>query len=101
MDNNETKQARALRLLEELYKLTADTGNPVHSTKLASTIGSSEAEALEAWGYLRERDLIDTHNLHSDTGPASVNAHGIDTIENARRHPDQPPPGFGVTYITI
>lgn len=98
MDNNETKQARALRLLEELYKLTADTGNPVHSTKLAATIGSSEAEALEAYRYLKQNDLINTLGLPSATGTAIINDTGSNIIENAKRHPNDPIPVFGITY---
>jgi hypothetical protein len=98
---NETAQARALRLLEEIYKRTVITGNPVHATKLAATIGSTEQEALVAWRYLKQRALINTHGDHV-AGAASVNANGIDTIEKAREQPSQPPPGFGsVTYNTV
>ena len=98
---NETAQARALRLLEEIYKRTVITGNPVHATKLAATIGSTEPEALAAWRYLKQRALINTHGDHV-AGAASVNANGIDTIEKAREQPSQPPPGFGsVTYNTV
>ncbi|MGC2826975.1 MAG: hypothetical protein WA322_22570 [Pseudolabrys sp.] len=96
---NETAQARALRLLEAIYERTVITGNPVHATKLAVTIGSTEEEALAAWRYLKERNLIKAYNI---AGAARVNANGIDTIENARRHPDNPPPGFGsITYNNI
>ena len=98
---NETAQARALRLLEEIYKRTVITGNPVNATKLAATIGSTEPEALAAWRYLKQRALINTHGDHV-AGAASVNANGIDTIEKAREQPSQPPPGFGsVTYNTV
>jgi hypothetical protein len=96
---NETMQARALRLLEAIYEHTVITRNPVHATKLAATIGSTEEEALAAWQYLKERNLIKTYNI---AGAARVNANGIDTFENARKHPDKPTPGFGsATYNTI
>jgi hypothetical protein len=98
---NETMQARALRLLEAIYEQTVlnVTPNPVRATELAATIGSTEQEALAAWRYLKQRGLIQTHNI---VGAASINANGIDTIEDARKHPDQTPPGFGsVTYNTI
>jgi hypothetical protein len=95
-DKNETVQAIALRLLEEIYKRTAKTGHPVHSTKLAATIGSTEPEALAGWRYLKQSGLINTHNI---PGAASVNANGIDAIEDARKHPDEPLTGFGsITY---
>jgi hypothetical protein len=85
--------------LEEIYKRTVDTGHPVHATKLAATIGSTEQETLAAWRYLKQKDVINTHGSSAPTGPASVNAKGIDIIENARKHPDDPTPGFGsVTY---
>jgi hypothetical protein len=97
----ETAQARALRLLEAIYEHTVITGNPVHATKLAATIGSTEQEALAAWRYLKQRALINTHGDHV-AGSASVNANGIDTIEKAKEQPTQPPPGFGsATYNTI
>jgi hypothetical protein len=95
-DKNETVQAIALRLLEEIYKRTAKTGNPVHATKLAATIGSTEQEALAGWRYLKQRDLIKTYNI---PGAATANANGIDAIEDARKHPNEPLIGFGsITY---
>jgi hypothetical protein len=99
MDENENIQARALRLLEAIYEKTVNTGNSVHATKLAVTIGSTEQEALAAWQYLKEKNLIKTYNI---AGEASVNASGIDIYENARSHPDNPPPGFGsITYNNV
>jgi hypothetical protein len=99
---NETAQAKALRLLEAIYERTVTTGRPVHSVKLAATIGSTEEEALAAWRYLKQKDLINTHGASGATGPASVNHKGIDAIEDAKNHPDKPSPGFGsVTYNTI
>jgi len=99
---NETAQARALRLLEEIYKQTAETRKPVFATNLAATIGTTAPEAMAAWRYLEQRDLINTHGLATDTGPASVNANGIDAIKKAKEQPTQPPPGFSlVTYNTI
>ena len=99
MDDDKTVQAIAFRLLEEIYKRTAKTGHPVHSNQLAATIGSTEPEALAGWRYLKQSGLINTHNI---PGAASVNANGIDAIEDAKNHPDKPSPGFGsVTYNTI
>jgi hypothetical protein len=96
---NETMQARALRLLEAIYERTVITRNPVHASQLAGSLGMTEQEALAAWQYLKERDLIKTYNI---PGAARVNANGINTIEKAREQPSQPPPGFGsVTYNTI
>jgi hypothetical protein len=96
---NETAQARALRLLEAVYDLTVKTGNPVHASRLAGSLRMTEQEALAAWRYLKQRDLINTHGI---SGAASVNANGIDTIEKAREQPSQSPPGFGsVTYNNI
>ena len=95
---NETAQARALRLLEAVYDRTVNTENPVHVHKLAGSLGMTEQETLSAWRYLKQRDLINTYNM---SGGASVNAYGIDLIENARKHPDKPTPGFGVIYNTI
>jgi hypothetical protein len=94
----ETAQARALRLLEAIYEQTVDTGNPVHATKLAATIGSTEQEALAAWRYLKQRDLINTYGV---VGAASVNDTGIDTIEKAREHPNDPIPQFNYTTYNI
>jgi hypothetical protein len=98
MDEND--KARALRLLEEVYWLTKDQGRPVPATKLAATIGTSEAEAVAGLEYLKQRDLI---NLSGDTGEATANTAGIAFYENARKHPDQPPPGFSgsINYYTI
>jgi hypothetical protein len=96
---NETMQARALRLLEAIYERTVINRHPVHATQLAVAIGSTEEEALAAWQYLKERDLIKAYNV---AGTARVNANGIDTIEKAREQPSHPPPGFGsVTYNTL
>lgn len=100
-DKNETVQAIALRLLEEIYKRTAKTGNPVHSTKLAATIGSTEQEAMAGWRYLKQSDLINTHGLNDPTGPASANNNGIRLIENAREHPNDPIPQFNYTTYNI
>jgi len=59
-------------------------------------------ETLAAWRYLKQKDVINTHGSDAPTGPASVNHKGIDTIEDAKRHPDKPTAGFGsVTYNTI
>jgi hypothetical protein len=100
MDDDKTVQAIAFRLLEEIYKRTAKTGHPVHSNQLAATIGSTEQEAIAGWRYLKQKEVISTHGSNASSGPASVNDKGIDIVENARRHPNDPIPAFGgsITY---
>jgi hypothetical protein len=95
---DEKDKARALRLLEEVYWLTKDQGQPVPASKLAITIGSSEAEAVAGLQDLEGRKLIDLHNVSGDVASATTTAVGSAFYENARKHPDQPLPGFGITY---
>src|SRR5262249_36563152 len=48
---------------------------------------------------LEQRKLINLHNASGDVASATTTAVGNAFFENARQHPDQPPPGFGpVTY---
>ena len=85
--------------MEEVYWLTKDQKRPVPATELAATIGSTEAEAVAGLQDLEQRKLINLHNVSNDVATATTTAVGIAFFENARQHPDQPPPGFGpVTY---
>jgi hypothetical protein len=95
----ESSEARALRLLQAIYDRTRDASAPVFVAELAPTLGLSEGEAEGAWRYLAEKGLIKTFNIPYT---ARINATGTDTIENARKRPDRPMPGFGpITYNTI
>jgi hypothetical protein len=101
MDKKEIEEV-ALRLLEEINNQTKYRGQIVHSTKLATTIGSTEQQALEGWEYLKERKLIDTPGSSGHTGPASANSYGLEALLNAVKQPDRPAPGFSsITYNTI
>jgi hypothetical protein len=60
---NETAQAKALRLLEAIYERTVTTGRPVHSVKLAATIGSTEEEAQSWLGLSEQFSRFDKWNV--------------------------------------
>jgi hypothetical protein len=59
----------------------------------------TEEESRAAWRYLREKGLIQTFNLEY---AARINGNGVDAIENAQKHPNQPTSGFpSVTYNNV
>lgn len=91
-------QGSALRLLRAIYELTRNQSNPVDDVSQLS-IGLTEEELRAAWRYLRDKNLIQTFNLDY---AARINANGVDAVENAQNHPNQPTPGFpSVTYNTV
>ena len=58
-----------------------------------------DAESLRAaWRYLRDRRLIQTF---TPDNAARINAAGIDAIENAQLHPDQPTSPFPLATYNI
>jgi hypothetical protein len=95
----ETSESRALRVLAAIDEMTRDSGSPVIVSDLAPMLGISELDAQAAWRYLADKHLIDKFNLLYS---ARINARGIDIIDNGKKNPDAPTPGFGqVTYNTI
>ena len=95
----ETFKSRALRVLAAIDEVTRDSGSPVIVSDLAPMLGISELDAQAAWHYLADKHLIDKFNLLYS---ARINARGIDIIDNGKKNPDAPTPGFGqVTYNTI
>ncbi|MGD0519829.1 MAG: hypothetical protein ABSA48_01115 [Terracidiphilus sp.] len=91
-------QSNALRLLRAIYEQTHDQTHPVDDvTKLK--IGLTDEESRAAWRYLRDKGLIQTFNLEY---AARINGRGVDAIENAQNHPNQPTSGFPlVTYNNV
>jgi hypothetical protein len=100
MATPETVYSKALRLLQAIYEHTHGSEEPVFVLeKINSEIGLSEDDAKAAWRYLRDKNLIDTFSIDY---MARINAYGIDTIETARLHPDEPAKNFpSVTYNNI
>ena len=88
MATPDTGQSKALRFLRAIYEQTRNNEEPVFVLeKIKDEIGLSEKEAKAAWRYLKDKQLIDTFRI---AYTARINAHGIDAIERARLHPDQP-----------
>jgi len=97
MSQPKTIQGNALRVLQAIYDGTRDQTNPVFVTEL--NIGLGEEESKAAWRYLKDKRLIETFNLDYT---ARINGAGVDAIENAERHPDQPSQFFPlVTYNVV
>ncbi len=99
MTDSQKSQSKAFRLLQGIYDRTNGGGGPVFVAELAEAAGLSEPELQAAWRYLKQMGLIETFNLPYT---ARINAKGIHAIEDAQRHPDQPPQGFpSVTYNIV
>jgi hypothetical protein len=94
--HNKAVQSNSFRVLQAIYDRTRAQSDPVFVTEL--DIGLSEEDSKAAWRYLRDRGLIQTFNLDYT---ARINAPGVDTIENAQLHPDQPISGFPLTTYNI
>jgi hypothetical protein len=85
--------------LEAIYNKTLGTDQVVDTSDLARELGMSFEEGTAAWHSLSDRSLIKTFGAENI---ARINADGVDTIEKAKQHPDQPTSGFGsVTYNTV
>lgn len=94
-----SSQARAMRFLEALYDHSKTTSDPALVEHLASGAGLTEQEGHYAWSYLKDKGLIQTFGVPHT---ARINAHGIDAIEEAEQHPDQPARSFpAVTYNIV
>lgn len=90
-------QRQALRVLEALYHATRGKEEPVFLEDLRT--GLSEEDARTAWGYLKDRHLIQTYSMPY---AARINAVGIDAIEAAQRRPDQASSAFpSVSYNIV
>jgi hypothetical protein len=91
-------QSNALRLLRAIYERTHDQTRPVDDvTEL--NIRLTDEESRAAWRYLRDKGLIQTFSLDY---AARINGRGVDAIENAQNHPNQPTSGFPlVTYNNV
>ncbi|NOJ44720.1 hypothetical protein [Bradyrhizobium archetypum] len=88
-----------MRLLKALYEHSKATSDPAFVEHLASGTGLTELEAHHAWSYLKDKRLIQTFSIPHT---ARINAHGIDAIEEAEQHPDQPARSFpAVTYNIV
>jgi len=91
-------QRNALRLLRAIYDETRDQSRPVDDVTELKT-GLTAEESRAAWRYLRDKGLIQTFNLDY---AARINGPGVDAIENAQNHPNQPTSGFpSVTYNNV
>jgi len=98
MIDSKLSQGKALLLLKSIYDHTRSKGDPVLATQIGTALGLTEEESQAAWRYLKESGLIQTFNL---PGAARINAAGIDVIEGAQRHPDQPVHGFPAVSYNI
>lgn len=99
MTEPRSSQARAMRLLKALYDHSKTSSDPAFVEHLASGAGLTEQEAHYAWSYLKDKGLIQTFSVPHT---ARINAHGIDAIEDAEQHPDQPARSFpAVTYNIV
>jgi hypothetical protein len=88
-----------MRLLKALYDQSKSTSDPAFVDRLAQVAGLTGQEAQRAWHYLKDKRLIKTFNLPYT---ARINARGIDSIEEAEQHPDQPGRSFpAVTYNIV
>lgn len=97
MTESPTNQSKALHLLKAIYDKTRSQTEPIFVSEIDS--GLSEEESKAAWRYLKNRGLIDSFNIPYT---ARINGAGIDAIESAERHPDQPSPNFpSVTYNIV
>ncbi|MGY3131121.1 hypothetical protein ACVWZM_001803 [Bradyrhizobium sp. USDA 4501] len=95
----QSSQARAMRLLKALYDHSKTASDPTLVEHLASGAGLTEPDAQRAWSYLKDKGLIETFSIPHT---ARINADGIDAIEEAERHPDQPAQSFpAVTYNIV
>ena len=99
MKESEKSQSKAWRLLKGIYDLTRASSEPVFVSQLGPSVGLTEVESQAAWRYLRDSGLIETFSIQ---GTARINAAGVNAIEGASRHPDQPIIGFpSVTYNIV
>jgi len=97
--DSENSQSRALRLLKIIYDRTRDQADPVFVEDLAQGANLTKEESQAAWRYLKDSGLIQTFKI---PGAARINAAGINAIEDAQRHPDQPIHGFpSITYNIV
>jgi hypothetical protein len=97
MTESPTNQSKALQLLKGIYDKTRSRTDPVFISEIDT--GLSEEDSKAAWRYLKDRGLIDTFNIPYT---ARINGAGVDAIENAQRHPDQPSLNFpSVTYNIV
>jgi hypothetical protein len=97
MTESPTNQSKALHLLRAIYDKTRGQTEPIFVNEI--DIGLSEEESKAAWRYLKDRGLIDNFSIPYS---ARINGAGIDAVENAQRHPDQPTPNFpSVTYNVV
>lgn len=94
---NSTNQSKALRMLQALYDATRAKTEPVFVEELNTGLAVEDAKA--AWRYLKDRGLIDTFNIPYT---ARINGAGVDAIEGAKDHPDQPSADFpSVSYNIV
>ena len=97
MTESSTNQTKALHLLRAIYDVTRGRTEPVFIEEMKTGLSVEDAKA--AWRYLRDRGLIDTFNIPYT---ARINGTGVDAIEGARTHPDEPSPNFPlVTYNIV
>jgi hypothetical protein len=86
-----------MRLLKSVYDVTRATTKPVFIGKLNTGLSPEDAKA--AWRYLKDKRLVDTFNIDYT---ARINGAGVDAIENAQSHPDQPSTNFpSVSYNVV
>lgn len=99
MTEPRSSQTQAMLLLKALYDHSKTTSDPAFVEHLANSTGLTGQEAHHAWSYLKDKGLIQTFSIPYT---ARINAHGIDAIEEAEQHPDQPARSFpAVTYNIV
>ncbi|ULO25089.1 hypothetical protein [Methylocystis sp. SB2] len=99
MTESQKNQDKAWRMLNSLYDRNRTSSEPIFVSELCSITGLTDEESQAAWRYLKDKGLIQTFSI---PGTARINASGIDAIEGAQRHPDEPIPGFpSVSYNIV
>jgi len=96
MTQSSTNQSKAFHLLRAIYDKTRNRTDPVFIAEIDA--GLSEKESQVAWRYLKDRGVIDTFNI---AYTARINGSGIDAIESALAHPDQPTVNFPAVAYNI
>ncbi len=96
MGQSSTSQMQALHLLRSIYDQTKGNGEPIIVNQPGQSAGLTTEEAQAAWRYLKDAGLIQTFSMEY---AARISAAGIDAIESASKHPNQPIAQFpGATF---
>lgn len=85
MTDPESNQSKALRLLKAIYDVTRNRTTPVFIDKI--NIALPEEDLKAAWRYLKDKGLIHTFSIPYT---ARINGAGVDAIESAQLHQQNP-----------